>query len=228
MAKLLDISVDCVVFGFDEEQLKVLLIEQMPPEDTASIEKRYALPGDLLLVDEGLDEAVSRVLMQLTSLENLYMEQFQTFGNPDRVSGLKDQEWLRAFRQNPEARVVTVGYYSLVKMEDYNPKADSFASETVWMNLSDVPQLAFDHNQILETALESLREKIKYHPIGFELLPAKFTLSQLQQLNETVLGDQLDKRNFRRKVQKMDSVVALDEKQKGVVHKPARLYAYRP
>lgn len=223
-----DFSVDCVVFGYHEDELKVLLIEQRMPKASLGKEKRYALPGDLVQDNEDLDDSASRVLKELTSveLENAYLKQFYTFGNPKRVKGLKDQQWLRSFRQDPDARVITVAYYSLVKMEDYNPVASSFASETVWINVDEVPALAFDHNSIFDKALATLREKIKHYPIGFHLLPKKFTLSQLQHLNEVISGEELDKRNFRRKVQKLPYIVPLEEKQKGVFHKPARLHVY--
>lgn len=219
-----DISVDCVVFGYDNNQLKVLLIEQ---EQLANVaEKRYALPGDLVYQSEGLDKAAERVLEELTSLKNVYLEQFKAFGDPNRVSDLKDKEWLRAFRQNPDVRVVTVAYYSLVKMEDYDPKANSFASDIVWMDINDLPHLAFDHNHILQQGLKAMREKFRLHPIEFQLLPKKFTLSQLQELNEIILGEKLDKRNFRRKALKFHGIVPLEEKQKGVLHKPAQLYSF--
>ncbi len=221
-----DVSVDCVVFGFDDNQLKVLLIEQEKAPDSIVNEKRYALPGDLVFLSEGLDAAARRVLNELTSLENVYLEQFHTFGDPDRVSDLKDVEWLRSFRKKPDTRVITTGYYSLVKMEDYSPKAASFASDIVWWDVNDFPDLAFDHNHILTKGLSALRERFRHHPIGFELLPKKFTLSQLQELNEIVLGEKLDKRNFRRKISKMMSIIPLDEKQKGVLHKPAQLFEY--
>jgi 8-oxo-dGTP diphosphatase len=221
-----DVSVDCVVFGFDDNQLKVLLIEQEKAPGSTINEKRYALPGDLVFLSEGLDAAARRVLNELTSLENVYLEQFHTFGDPDRVSELKDKEWLRSFRKNPDTRVITTGYYSLVKMEDYNPKAASFASDIVWWDVNEFPDLAFDHNNILTRGLSALRERFRHHPIGFELLPKKFTLSQLQELNEIVLGEKLDKRNFRRKISKMKSIIPLDEKQKGVLHKPAQLFEY--
>ncbi len=221
-----DVSVDCVVFGFDDSQLKVLLIEQKKALGSTSAEKRYALPGDLVFVDEGLDEAARRVLYELTSLDNVFLEQFHTFGDPDRVKGLKDVEWLRSFRKNPDTRVITTGYYSLVKMEDYNPRAASFASDIAWWEVNDLPELAFDHNYILTKALNALRDKFRHHHIGFELLPKKFTLSQLQELNEIVLGEKLDKRNFRRKITKLKEIVPLDEKQIGVLHKPAQLFEY--
>lgn len=217
------VSVDCVVFGFDDNELKLLLIQQ---ESKIDGEKRFSLPGDLVLENEDLDSAAKRVLMELTSIDSIYLKQFYAFGNPLRVKNEKDQEWLKNVRQDPNARVITVGYYALVKMEDYNPRAASFAFDTQWVNVNDIPELAFDHNQITEKALEGLREQIKYHPIGFELLPAKFTLGQLQTLNEAVLGQPLDKRNFRRKVQKLPEVVSTDERQRGVLHKPAMLYTY--
>ncbi len=223
--KLMDISVDCVIFGFDENQLKILLIEHATGAGSEK-HSRHALPGDLVFEEEDLDDAAKRVLSELTGIENIYMEQFCTFGNPSRVKDKKDQEWLKNTRANPEARVITVAYYSLVKMEDYIPKPASFASKAEWVSIHSVPTLAFDHNEILSVALSKLREQIKYHPIGFELLPKKFTLSQLQHLNEIILDKKLDKRNFRRKVQKLKSVIPLEEKQRGVLHKPARLFTY--
>lgn len=220
-----NVSVDCVVFGFHEEQLKVLIIEQKAGEKNALIQ--HALPGDLVLQNEDLDEAASRVLKELTSLEGIYLKQFHAFGHPDRVRNVKDQEWLRSFRDSPESRVITIAYYSLVKMEDYEPSAASFAGKAVWEDIHAIPQLAFDHNAILNTAYEALKEEILQKPIGFELLPEKFTLSQLQRLYEVVLDLELDKRNFRKKLKKMDQVVPLNEKQTGVLHKPAQLFTFR-
>lgn len=220
-----NVSVDCVVFGFDEEDLKVLLIEQRPVGD---MHAQLALPGDLVLQDENLDQAANRVLKELTHLDGLYLKQFQSFGDPDRVSNVKDQEWLRNFRDDPAARVITIAYYSLVKMENYQPEAASFAGKTIWQPVDQVPDLAFDHNKIFNTALARLREEFELKNIAFELLPRKFTLSQLQRLHEMVLGVKLDKRNFRKKLKKEDGLIALDEKQKGVDHKPAQLFKYSP
>jgi 8-oxo-dGTP diphosphatase len=222
-----DISADCVVFGFDDEKLKVLLIQQRQPEDGNKLSKlQMALPGDLVQDDESLDSAAERILEELTSLRGIYLKQFQTFGDPDRVRGLKDQEWLRSFRVHPERRVVTVGYYSLVKMDEYAPKASSFASKAQWIDVYKVPELAFDHNNIVYEALKMLRHELIADNIGFELLPEKFTLSQLQKLHEIILDKKLDKRNFRKNVLKNDKVKALNEKQKGVLHKPAQLFTF--
>ncbi len=224
----MDISVDCVLFGFDGERLNVLLIEQKSPEVAKSsiTKSQMALPGDLVLDGEDLDESAERVLEELTSLQGVYLKQFKTFGDPNRVRGLKDQEWLRAFRANPKRRVITVAYYSLVKMEDYTPEASSFAKHAIWCDVNEIPDLAFDHNEITLEALEVLRRELNSKHIGFELLPEKFTLSQLQKLYEIILDKKLDKRNFRKNIKKMDQVIPLDEKQQGVLHKPAQLFRF--
>jgi 8-oxo-dGTP diphosphatase len=225
---LIDISVDCVVFGFDGESLNVLFIEQrLPDSGSLSPEKlQIALPGDMVLEDESLDDSAARVLKELTSLEGIYLKQFYTFGDPNRVKGLKDQDWLRSFRVNPDRRVITVAYYSLVKMDEYQPQPSSFAGKATWINVMQIPDLAFDHNDIVERAIDVLREELMSKHIGFELLPEKFTLSQLQQLYEVILDKKLDKRNFRKNIKKLDQIVPLDEKQQGVLHKPAQLYRF--
>jgi 8-oxo-dGTP diphosphatase len=219
-----NVSVDCVVFGFDKNGLKVLLIERDNPDNTEG--KNYQLPGDLIHNDENLDEAANRVLKELTNIDNLFLEQFAAFGNPQRVKRENDLEWLRSVRKDPDARVVTIGYYALIKSESFKPSASSFARKAEWVNLNDVPELAFDHNLILSAALEALKLKMRTVPVGFELLPKKFTLRQLQSLYEAVLNTRIDKRNFRRKVLSMKFIVRLDEKQKGVAHKPAQLFQF--
>lgn len=224
----IDISVDCVVFGFDDKKLKVLLIEQKQPENGPPLKNlQMALPGDLVKENESFDKAAKRVLKELTSLEGIYLKQFHAFGDPKRVKDLKDQEWLRTFRAHPERRVVTVGYYSLVNLYDYNPVASSFAGKTKWVDVYSIPELAFDHNNIVHHALETFRHELIADNIGFELLPDKFTLTQLQHLHEIILNKKLDKRNFRKVVLKMDSIKPLDEKQKGAPHKPAQLFKFQ-
>ncbi len=223
-----DLSIDNVVFGFDGEQLQVLLIRQgLPGEDMGADRFHMAVPGDLISPEEGLDEAAHRILSNLTSLKGIFLKQFQAFGAPDRVFDEKDSEWLTRFRRYPERRVVTIGYYSLVSMDEYRPMPSSFASRAEWCPLQDIPQLAFDHNAIIDAGLERLREDVVNHNIIFELLPEKFTLGQLQRLHEIILGKELDKRNFRKNVKRMADVIPLDEKQEGVLHKPAQLYTYR-
>lgn len=216
-----NVSVDCVVFGFDNEKLNVLLIEQK----MANKEKvQFALPGDLIVDDEGLDEAANRVLEEITHISGIFLRQFKAFGDPNRVSDIKDLDWLKNYRQNPQARVITVAYLALVKMEEFMPEASSFAERVFWQELESLPSLAFDHNRILEEALDRLRDDFINHRTGFELLPERFTLGQIQKLYEIILGKDLDKRNFRKKILKEKLVTATNEKQTGVLHKPAILY----
>ncbi len=218
------LSVDNVIFGYDEksEKLKVLLIERR--KISPDFQPMPALPGDLIYKDEDLQEAAERILKELTGLDGIYLKQFQAFGDPERVKQEKDRKWLEAMREEPDSRVITIGYYSLVRLEDYTPTPSSFAQKAEWINIEDVAPLAFDHNQIIDMAMEQLRNDTLAYNISFELLPKKFTLAQLQSLYEIILDKQLDKRNFRKSIKKMDEIVPLNEKQKGVYHKPAQLY----
>lgn len=217
------ISVDCVIFGFDSDKLKVLLIDR---GTSSGEEHRYTLPGDLIYDNECLDTAARRVLWELTGLSDIYLEQFAAFGDPQRISKQEDQQWLEKVRSHPEARVVTIGYYSLVKMEDYQPVSGSFARSASWIHAEEVTDLPFDHDDIFKGALKTLRERISSRPVGFELLPEKFTLGQLQMLYELVLGRELDKRNFRRKILNLGILEQLDERQTKVAHKPAFFYRF--
>ncbi|MBP6091403.1 MAG: hypothetical protein RIT10_1842 [Bacteroidota bacterium] len=217
------ISADCVIFGFDFNQLRVLLIERSAVENVPSM---MALPGDLIYEEENIDTAASRVLKELTGLEEIYLEQVGAFGDPDRLNKKNDQLWLKAVRQDPDARVITIAYYSLVNLDNYSPQASSFAKSATWMLVDDIQELAFDHAEIVKAALKKLKDKIITQPIGFNLLPEKFTLSQLHRLYESILGRDLDKRNFRRKMLKLKLVESLDEKQEGVPHKPSQYFKF--
>lgn len=217
-----NVSVDCVVFGFDNENLNVLLIQQKALA-TGQL-SQFALPGDLVMEDESLDEAANRVLFELTQLTGITLRQFHAFGDPNRVKNIKDLQWLQSYRENPQARVITVAYFALVKMADFEPAASSFAEKVFWQEIHEIPDLAFDHNQILNVAIDRLRKDFESHSIGYELLPDKFTLSQLQKLHEIILDRELDKRNFRKKVIREGLVTPLKEKQQGVLHKPAQLF----
>lgn len=224
------VSVDCVIFGFNETGLKVLLIERdygsVPPLSASG--RDLLLPGDLINDDEDLDQAAKRVLFELTHLSNIYLEQFHAFGDPNRVKNESDKNWLEVIRKEPGARVITVAYFSLVKPDLYLPEASSFAKRAEWFPVQSIPELAFDHNHIIIKALDALRDKLLRSNIAFELLPEKFSLGQLQKVYETILGKSLDKRNFRRKVLSKKLVRALDEKQEDVPHKRAILYTFNP
>ena len=221
---LINLSVDCVILGFDDDQkLKILLIKKV-------INKKgnfqYAIPGDLLDNSEDLLSGAKRILKNLTSLDKLYLKQFKAFGDPNRTKDKKDQSWLNLYRKNPKERVVTVGYLSLVKMEDYIPQASSFASDAEWVDFNSIPDnLAFDHNEIINSGLRYLRTQLD-HKIISNLLPSKFTLSQLQYIYEILLDEKLDKRNFRKNISKISVIKKTKEKQEGVAHKPAYLYTY--
>lgn len=217
-------SVDCVIFGFDFEQIKVLLIDR--GQNLGNSKKLRALPGNLIYEEEDLDEAAYRVLEELTGIKDIYLEQVGAFGNPNRVNKESDREWLKSIRDEPNARVITAAYYSLVKIDDFIPKPHSFAKKAEWIPLTEIEELAFDHFEILQVAKEKLKQKIKIQPIGFNLLPEKFTLSQLHKLYECIFEKPLDKRNFRRKIQKLNILTNLKEKQRGVPHKPSQLYKF--
>lgn len=220
-----NVSVDCVIFGFDSEKLKVLLIDR-GQEVSGEAEKVYVLPGNLIRDDENLDEAAGRVLKELTGLHDIYLEQFGSFGDPNRLTKESDLEWLKSIRAQPDARVITVAYYSLIRSDQYELHASSFAKEAFWHDIDNLPALGFDHREIIETALKELKFKSKYQPLGFELLPEKFTLTELKHVYEAILETDLDKRNFRRKILKMSFLVPLEEKQVGVPHKPAQYFMF--
>ncbi len=220
------VSVDCVIFGFDFTQLKVLLVDRVLKEEKTGeiLFDDLTLTGNHIYEDEDLHEAAARILFDLTGLQEIYLEQFYTFGSPCRITKENDRAWLVANGRDPDQRIITVGYYSLLATE--NVILEWKGRNVRWTPMSEVQELAFDHYEILQKALSALRNKLLRDPIGFELLPPKFTLSQLQRLYEVILEVSLDKRNFRKKISRMKYLIGLDEKQQGVAHKPARLYMF--
>mgnify|MGYP005666443179 CR=1 FL=1 len=200
-------TVDNVIFGFDEGDLKVLLIKR--GEDP--YEGMWALPGYFVDPQEDLDSAAVRVLEQLTGIKDVFLEQVHTFG---------------AVNRHPVGRVITVAYCSLIKISDYTVQAASIALKAKWHSVAKVKNLAFDHPEILESCLKRLKRLVRTRPVGFELLPPKFTLTELQHLYEAILETPLDKRNFRKKILSMNLLIDLNETQEGVAHRPARLYQF--
>ncbi len=188
------LTVDCVIFGFDDVELKILLIER----GLEPFKGSWALPGGFVHINETADEAAKRELFEETALNEIYMEQLYTFSEVER---------------DPRGRVVT-----MVAGDD--------AKNAKWFPLSNIPKLAFDHKTIVDKALERLKGKIRYQPIGFELLPEKFTISQLQTVYEAILQKTLDRRNFRKKILKTNLLTELSEKQTGVAHKAATYYMF--
>ncbi len=203
------LTVDCVVFGLDDHDLKVLLIQRdLPP-----FRGKWALPGGFVHLKETLEEAARRELQEETGLENVFLEQLYTYG---------------AVNRDPRERVVTVAWYALVRLSDYRVKSATDACDAGWFGLKDLPPLAFDHDVILRDAYQRLQNKVRYQPIGFELLPIKFTLTQLQKLYEIILDRGLDKRNFRKKILGLGILEELDEVEPQVAHRAARLYRFNP
>lgn len=200
-------TVDCVVFGLDEKDLKIILIER----DVDPFKGRWALPGGFVHFDESLEAAAIRELKEETGIENVFLEQLYTFGEVNR---------------DPRDRVISVAYYALANLRDHKIKAATDARSAGWFSIDDIPKLAFDHNKILDVALKRLRGKVRYEPIGFELLPEKFTLTQLQRMYEKILEQEIDKRNFRKKILNMELLRELDEIQMDVAHRAARLYSF--
>jgi len=199
-------SVDCILFGYSEGEIKALLIKRaMQP-----FENLWAIPGDLIYPDEDLEQAAERVLFELTGLNNIKMHQSQTFGKPNR---------------HPQGRVITISYFALLRIEDFEVKASSWAGDVQWVSLKNMPDLAFDHNHILASTYEMLKLKLQNEPICFDLLPERFTLNEFQQLYEFAFEQAFDKANFRKKI-KYIPLIAHDEKQQNVKHRPAKLFSF--
>jgi len=201
------LAVDCVVFGLDQADLKVLLIQRR----LEPFQHAWALPGGFVRIDETLDEAARRELAEEAGVTDVYLEQLYTFGD---------------LLRDPRERVVTVAYYALAKLSDHRIRAATDAMGVGGFSLDELPRLAFDHADIVVRAHDRLRGKVRYTPIGFELLPPRFTLTQIQRLYELVLGAELDKRNFRKKILSMDLLVETDQVEQGVRHRAARLYRF--
>lgn len=197
------ISVDCVIFGYEDKQLKVLLIQS----DLEEFKGLYSLLGDLVKPHEDIEAAAYRVLHNRTGLEDVYLEQVYTFGN---------------VRRHPSGRVITVAYYSLVNIK--NHKLNLTENGLHWHAVKDIKQLAFDHQQILHTCLHRLREQVMEQPVIFNLLPPKFSLRELQDLYEAILGNSLDRRNFRKRITLKNWLVDLNQMEEDVPHRPGKLY----
>lgn len=201
------LSVDCVVFGYFERRLKVLLIKR----GAEPFKGHWALPGDLVYPNENIEVAAQRILHDLTGISELFMEQTKVYGKVDR---------------HPAGRVITTGYYSLIDIARHDPHASAWAEGVYWIDVDDLPRLAFDHGSILGDALQILRQRVRHQPVGFELLPKKFALADLQALYEAILNETYDKANFRKRILAMNLLVNLKENQKDVPHRPARLYSF--
>jgi 8-oxo-dGTP diphosphatase len=226
------VSVDCVIFGFDKSGLRVLLnqidkeaLRRTLPEQASSEQIRqlyekhpvftsdnyWSLFGGHVPEAQDLDEFAKNLLYQATGMTDVYLQQINAFGSLQRV---------------PYVRVITIGYYSLINPDYYLLKQSNIAKSLQWFNLNELPALCFDHEQIIQHALQKLRQEVMYHPVGFHLLPDKFTLTEIQSLYEVILNKKMDTRNFRKKLAKMKLLVDSGEKQQNVAHRAAKLYQF--
>lgn len=200
------ISIDCVILGYDDKELKVLLIKS----DMQEFSGLYSLLGDFIRPDEDLEAASYRVLKERTGLDDVYLEQVKTFGNINR---------------HPSGRVITVAYYSLIDVKNHKLRLD--LNELHWHPVNEIKKLAFDHKLILDNCLSRLRQQVMEHPVIFNLLPEKFSLRELQELYEAILGVELDRRNFRKKISIKDWLTDINEMEHDVPHRPGKLYTLK-
>ena len=226
------LSVDCVIFGFDRSGLRVLLVQidkealrKSLPEQASQDQIRqlyekhpvytgaidWSLFGEHVPEAQDLDDFAKDLLFQATGLNDVFLQQINAFGSLQRV---------------PYTRVITIGYYALINPDYYNLKQSILAKSLLWFNLNELPALCFDHDQIIQQALLKLRQEVMYHPVGFHLLPDKFTLTEIQSLYEVILNKKMDTRNFRKKLAKMELLIDSGEKQQNVAHRAAKLYQF--
>jgi len=229
---LRNVSVDCVIFGFNKNKLKVLLWQAEPEllkkflsskEECDQIEdifnknpalatdKFWGLIGTHLPQDEDLDGYAKKILQVTTGLDDIYLKQFKIFGSVVRV---------------PHTRVLTVAYYALINPDYHDLKLSPVAKSVKWFDIENLPGVIFDTSEIIDNALKKLRDEVQYHPVGFHMLPDKFTLTELQTLYEVILDKKLDTRNFRKKILNMNLLVDTNEKQTNVAHRAAKLYSF--
>lgn len=219
------ISVDCVILSFHKGSIKVLLNKAHP-------NIRWALPGGFIKKTESADEAALRILNLRTSIEDVYLKQFHLFGDTDRIDLEENAKFSKSLGLNEEnqkwfnQRFVTVAYYALVKFESYEVISKAIDEEVEWFDLKNIPRLYSDHNKIINKAIETIRMQIGYIPIGFELLPEKFTMPELRTIYETIVGKELDRRNFQRKILSIGYINRLNETRKSGPHKAPQLYSF--
>ncbi|PIN69925.1 NUDIX hydrolase [Candidatus Woesearchaeota archaeon CG11_big_fil_rev_8_21_14_0_20_43_8] len=202
------VTTDAAVFTIKDEALHVLLIKRKNPP----FKESYALPGGFVEADEDLDRCAARELAEETNVKDIYLEQIGAFGNPSR---------------DPRGRVITIAYLALIDWNKVNLAADTDAMRAEWLAVKRLPKLAFDHKDILESALDTLKDKIKNTSIAFQLLPKEFTLTELQKTHEAVLGMPIDKRNFRKKILSENFLVELKKTKMVGAHRPAKLYQFK-
>jgi len=224
---LREVSIDCVIFGFSSGKLKVLLIRWK------SIDK-WSLPGGRIYKDEGVEEAADRILFERTGLKGVFLQQFNTFGKTNRYAHYSEKETIGFIEQalgepleelDLPHRTVSIGYYALVNIDKVMPRPDIYSDACLWCDIDQVPKLLFDHNEMIDVAMRTIRKEIRHQPIG-KLLPDKFTLNEIHKLFQTILNAELDRRNFHKLITSYDFLVKLNEKRTGVSNKSPYLYRF--
>jgi 8-oxo-dGTP diphosphatase len=200
------VAVDCIIFGFDQDGCKLLLVKRKFDPGAG----QWSLMGGFAEFDQSIDDTAKEVLFDLTGLKDIYLEQLYTYGDINR---------------DPADRIISVAYFALIKTDDYNEKLGE-QQGAKWINMTDIPELIFDHNKMVDKAMARLKRRVKNQPVGFELLPEKFTLPQLQQLYEAIFQEEFDKRNFRRRILSMDLLIKLEEKDKDNSKRGAYKYMF--
>ncbi|MFT5713679.1 MAG: 8-oxo-dGTP diphosphatase [Flavobacterium sp.] len=211
-----NLSIDCVVFGFHNASLKVL-VTRLKDKNV------WALPGGYVLKEENLKEAANRILYQRTGAENIYLQQFKVFSDLNRSDGVFDDFLDTLWNKQ---RFLSVGFYALVDFHDVNLVMDDISDACEWLSIDELPDFMMDHKEIFYKALETLRQQLNRKPIGYNLLPEKFTMPELQKLYEIILGKKLNRGNFYRKILRYDILKKLDESRKGGAHKAPDLYEF--
>lgn len=221
---LSNISVDCVIFGFHENELKVLLLKFSGTD-------LWALPGGFIKPNETVEQAAETILKDRTGLDNIFLKQFKVYSDPERSK--HDPSVIKIINQNPnanssffESRYISIGMFALLEYTKVTPTPDEFSDKCDWISIDKIESTILDHNEIIKGALKALRKQINYTPIGYNLLPQKFTMPELQSLYETLLGIKLDRRNFQRKMTSYNILNKLEEKRQGVAHKSPFLYEF--
>ena len=211
------LSIDCVVFGFDQKRLNVLLLKL---KDNAN---NWILPGGYVLKEEALDDAAKRILKERSGADKIFLNTFNVFGNLNRSEG-----YFKEYDDNlwHKQRFVTIGYYALVDHKIVTPVVDASSEDCRWMPIDELPEMVMDHKNIIENALATLREQIRYKPIGYNLLPEEFTMPELQNLYEAILGYKLNRGNFYRRIMRYNILKRLDKERKGGAHKAPILYSF--
>lgn len=218
---LSELTLDCVILGFHKEQLKLLLLRWKGTQE-------WSLPGGTIRINESVDEAAYRSLMERTGLNNIFLRQFHVFGDVERYKRSEISDKLKHLVAPEDwfSRAVSVGYYALVDYSNVTPTPDKFTDECQWWNLKEIPNLLFDHSHIVKVALQALRTQLSWQPVGYNLLPKEFTMPELRRLYEVILDYPLDPRNFQRKILGLGIVERLNMQKKGVAHKAPYLYRF--